>query len=43
MMSTIIFIGGLKKGRDCDFDIGAVLIILSVDLHILYFAEKFLF
>ncbi len=43
MMSTILFIGGLTKKRDCDFDIGAVLIILSVDAHILYFADKFLF
>tara|TARA_R110002020_G_scaffold173832_1_gene364803 strand:- start:735 stop:872 length:138 start_codon:yes stop_codon:yes gene_type:complete len=43
MISTMLFIGGLIKGRKGEFDTGAVLIILSVDAHILYFADKFLF
>jgi len=43
MISTLLFLVVLIKGRNRDYDAGAVLIILSVDFHILYFADKFLF
>lgn len=43
MLTTILIIFSLIKGRERDFDAGAVLILISVDAHILYFADKFLF
>ena len=43
MISTILIIGCLIKGHKDDFDAGAVLTVISVDAHILYFADKFLF
>ena len=43
MISTLLFIALLINERKGEFDTGAVLMILSVDAHIIYFADKFLF